>query len=96
MTTTMKYRSSIQIMADVLQQAKESGVEGTKPTALLSRANLSHSRFKDLIDKLTSVGLMNGITYDGKKTYVITEKGTLYLEEYRKFDEMAKSFGLEM
>ena len=49
-----------------------------------------------MIDKFTQSGLMNEIVYDGKNTWVLTEKGLLYLQEYKKFNDMALSFGLEL
>ena len=45
---------------------------------------------------MTSSGLMNEITYDGKNTFVVTPKGIQFLDEYKKFHEFAGSFGLEM
>ena len=89
-------RSSTQIICDVLVATKECGQEGIRTTTLLSRSNLSHSRLEKFVSNLTGAGLVNKIEYDGKNTFVITDKGRLFLEEYRKFDEIAKSFGLEM
>jgi predicted transcriptional regulator len=45
---------------------------------------------------LTSSGLLNEIKQDGKNTFVITPKGQLFLEKYKKFLSIAESFGLEM
>ena len=39
---------------------------------------------------------MNEIEWDGQNTFVITDKGRLYLEEYKRFSEIAGSFGLEL
>ena len=33
---------------------------------------------------------------NGKNTFVITEKGSLFLEEYQKFSDFAGTFGLEL
>ena len=38
----------------------------------------------------------NEIKQDGKNTFVITPKGQLFLEKYKKFLSIAESFGLEM
>ena len=89
-------RSSTQIICDVLVATKECGQEGIRTTTLLSKANLSHSRLEKFVSNLTGAGLVNKIEYDGKNTFVITEKGRLFLEEYTKFHEFAGSFGLEM
>ena len=90
------YRTSIQIMADLLVATDESGLQGIKTTSLLTKANLSHSRLEKFVKNLTGAGLVNKIEYDGKNTFVITEKGRLFLEEYNKFTRFAESFGFEM
>jgi len=45
---------------------------------------------------LTGAGLVNKIEYDGRNVFVITSKGKQYLEQYKKFADVAESFGLEM
>ncbi len=90
------YRTSMQIVADLLDAASQSGQEGIKTTHLLAKANLSHSRLAKFIENLTGSGLINKIEYDGKNTFVITPKGRQYLESYEKFSNLAGSFGLEL
>ncbi len=90
------YRNSVQIVVDLLKVTEESGQEGVKTTSLLTKANLSHPRFTRLVDKLTGSGLVNKIVYENKQTFVITPKGKQYLESYRKFQDFADSFGLEI
>ena len=90
------YRTSMQIMADLLTATEESGQQGIKTTSLLLKANLSHSRLERFVSNLTGAGLVNKIQYDGKHVFVITSKGTQYLEQYKKFADVAESFGLEM
>ncbi len=88
----MIYRSQQQIFAEVLEVC-ESNVAITD---LCRKANLPYGRLKKLSQNLISSGLLNTIEYDGKNTFVITEKGKLYLEEYRRFSDITESFGLEM
>ena len=83
-------------MADLLVATDESGLQGIKTTSLLTKANLSHSRLEKFVKNLTGAGLVNKIEYDGKNTFVITEKGRIFLEEYNKFTRFAEGFGLEM
>jgi len=90
------YRTSIQIISDLLSATNDSGQEGIKTTRLLTKANLSHSRLSKILDTLTGSGLVNKIEFDGKNTIVITEKGRQYLESYLKFSSIAESFGLEL
>ena len=92
----VSYRSSMQIMADLLVATEQSGQEGIKTTHLLTKANLSHSRLTKFIENLTGAGLINKIEFDGKNTFVITPKGKQYLESYEKFSNLAGSFGLEL
>ncbi len=92
----VNYRSSMQIVSDLLVATENSGLEGIKITHLLTKANLSHSRLAKFIENLTGSGLINKIEYDGKNTFVITPKGRQYLESYEQFSNFAGSFGLEL
>jgi len=90
------YRTSMKIVADLLTATDQSGREGIKPTHLLAKANLSHTRLSKFLENLTGAGLINKIEYDGKNTFVITPKGRQYLESYEKFSDFAGSFGLDL
>lgn len=90
------YRTSMQIIADLLTATQDSGMEGIKTTSLLTKANLSHLRLVKFLKNLTGAGLVNRIEYDGKHTFVITPKGRQYLESYRRFSSISESFGLEL
>ncbi len=86
----------MQILGDLLTATEYSGQEGIKTTALISKANLPHSRLSKFLSNLTGSGLINKIEFDGKHTFVITPKGRQYLESYQKFANFAKSFGLDL
>ena len=90
------YRSSMQIVADLLIATDQCGQEGIKTTTLLTKANLSHSRLSKFIENLTGAGLINKIEYDGKNVFVITPRGRQYLESYKQFADIAETFGLEI
>ena len=90
------YRTSMQIVADLLTVTQLSGQEGIKTTSLLTKANLSHSRLSKFLNNLTGAGLINKIEYDGKNTFVITSKGRQYLDSYANSSSIAESFGLEL
>ena len=66
------YRTSMQIIGDLLIATKDTGDEGIRTTRLLAKANLSHSRLTTFLENLTGSGLVNKIEYDGKNTFVIT------------------------
>ena len=92
----VSYRTSMQIVGDLLTATEQSGQQGIKTTALISKANLSHSRLSKFLENLSGSGLINKIEFDGKNTFVITPKGRQYLETYQKFSDVAQSFGLEL
>ena len=96
MVKIMTYRTTHQLLADVLTITSESDRNGVAVTTLCHKSNLSHGRLKSYLGSLTSSGLMNEIEYDGKNTFIITGKGKLYLEEYKRFSDIADSFGLEL
>ncbi len=86
----------MQILGDLLSATEQSGQAGIKTTALISKANLPHSRLSKFLSNLTGSGLINKIEFDGRNTFVITPKGRQYLESYVKFANVAQSFGLEL
>jgi len=86
----------MQILGDLLSATEQSGQAGIKTTALISKANLPHSRLSKFLSNLTGSGLINKIEFDGKHTFVITPKGRQYLESYQKFANFAESFGLNL
>ena len=90
------YRNSYQITEDILDTVSCSGMQGVAITPLIRKSNLSHKRLVGFMSKLTQSNLVNKIDSDGKTTFVITEKGRLYLEEYKKFSNIAENFGLEL
>ena len=90
------YRNSYQITEDILDTVSYSGNQGIPITPLIRKSNLSHKRMIGFMNKLTQSNLVNKIDYDGKTTFVITEKGRVYLEEYKKFSNIAENFGLEL
>ncbi len=92
----LKYRTNMQIMAQVLDKMQDAGSQGLIISRLTQKANLSHDRLTSLTSNLIGSGLITKIEYDGRNCYVITEKGMMFLSEYQKFYEFANSFGLEL
>lgn len=90
------YRNSFQITEDILGSISQQGTEGTTITPLIREANLSHKRTLGFINKLTESNLINRIEVRGKTVFVITQRGKVYLDEYKKFASIAENFGLEL
>ena len=82
----MKYRNSTQIMGDLLIEL-EYDHNGIGITKLCSKTNMTYSRTKKLLKNLSSAGIINEIVVEGKDTYIITERGRVLLDEYKKYNE---------
>lgn len=92
----MKYRNSVSITNTILECTQQVGRTGLKVTEIMTKANVPYPRLTGFLKKLTSNGLINKIEVRGKHTFIITEKGILYLAEYKKFQDLAESFGMEL
>ena len=83
-------------MTSVLDNMSNAGMDGLTVSEIILKSNISHSSLQKLVHNLSSSGLVNKIEYEKKQTFVITEKGRLLLQEYKKFSDLAGIFGLEM
>lgn len=92
----MPYRNGVKIVGDVLSITSDFGTQGVNITLLLRKANLSYNRLAKLAKELTSAGLLEERTEEGKRVYLITERGREYLKTYQQFESLATSFGLEL
>ncbi len=89
-----KYRSKGRIFADILRAVQEGG--NAKVTHILYKANLSHDRLTRYLAQLEESGLIER-KVDGERTaYVITPKGSTFLMEFRRMEEFADAFGLDI
>ena len=93
---TQVYRNAYQITEDILDNLMYSGQQGTQVTHLLRQSNLPYKRLQTFIGKLVQSSMITTIEMKGKKTFIITDKGKVYLEEYKKFSQIAENFGLEL
>ena len=89
-------RSKQQITEDILETVLSSGEQGITITPLLRQSNLPFSRATWFITKLTQNNLINKIDVKEKNVFIITERGRVYLEEYKKWDNISQSFGLDL
>lgn len=92
----MNYRNSSQIMFAMLDTVNSADRNGIGITNLISKANLNYQKVTTLLDKMIGSNLINKIEYDGRNTFVITERGRMYVQEYKKLSNLAESFGLEL
>ena len=88
-TGRRQYRSRIQIAADILEITKN----GSRKTRIMYQGNLSFDLLQKYLDMLVNFGLLE-VRSGSEKSYIATEKGQRFLEDYRelqKYSEMADS-----
>ena len=90
----LRYRSKGCIFADILRAIQEGGK--VKITHILYKANLSHDRLTKYLDQLKEAGLVETTLEEDKTAYAITPKGDKFLMEFRRMEEFADAFGLEI
>jgi predicted transcriptional regulator len=91
---SLRYRSKGRIFADILRAVKQDG--SAKPTHILYKANLSHDRLTKYLTLLEDSELLTKTVVDDKAEYSITTKGEQFLMEFRRMEQFADAFGLEI
>lgn len=80
-----RYRSRIQIAASILEIARN----GSRKTRIMYLGNLSFDLLQKYLDLLVRIGLIE--VQDGdERTYVATEKGRRFLEDYYELQKHAE------
>lgn len=87
-----KYRSQIRIYADILR-AIEREKGNAKPTHVLYGANLSHDRLVKYLAQLKEQGLIEEKGDSDRMTYSLTDKGIVFLNEFKRISQFAEAFG---
>ena len=90
---TAKRRGKLEIVNDMLRSIQNKGGK-IKPTHLLYKSNLSHSKMKEYLKELMGKGMVSEIEEKGKKMFIITEKGVDFLLEFERIKEFSDSFGI--
>jgi len=88
------YRTQIHSLGDVLEVIKDSGREGIIASVIGRKANLSHYPVLKKCDVLMSAGLIESTMKDQNKTFIITEKGLRFIQEYQEFQILVESLNL--
>lgn len=85
MVCFVKYRSKIEVVADVLSAA----LEGAKKTHIMYRGNLSFRLVNAYLSVATRAGL---ISFDDESGfYSATEKGKLFLDRFKRYKRLTRS-----
>ncbi len=89
-----KYRSKGRIFADILRAVAEDGP--SKITHILYRSNLSHDRLTKYLQQLEESELITREQDGERALFSITDKGRKFITEFRKMEEFAEAFGLDI
>jgi predicted transcriptional regulator len=76
------HRSRIEIVANILEIAKN----GAGKTRIMYLGNLSFDLLEKYLDMLSTCGLLQQQN-DPDRTYVVTEKGQRFLEDYYELEK---------
>ena len=74
-----KYRSRLQIIADVLSVVND----GARKTQIMYKANLSYQLLNRYLDETLKLGLIN---QNSSGVYEVTERGCVFLRLYNDFE----------
>jgi predicted transcriptional regulator len=85
------YRSELGMILDILEVAKDYGMQGTIITSIARRANLSHYAAIDKCQKLIDSGLMESKVDKKSNIFIVTERGLHFFGELQKVVETAQS-----
>jgi predicted transcriptional regulator len=80
----------IRDILDLLQKNRQ-----VKITHIIYKANLSNNSIKPYLDELLKNKMIEQITVDDKKFFIITQKGREFLQEFNKIRGFMESFGLQ-
>jgi len=80
-----RYRSRIQIVADILEIARS----GSRKTRIMYLGNLSFEVLQKYLDMLVNLGLIKFESEDDR-TYVATERGRQFLEDFHELEKYSE------
>lgn len=89
-----KRRNRLEVIHDILRIIRERDGK-IKPTHILYKCNLSHQMMDEYLNELIKKHFIIEKKTENSKTYLLTQKGQEYLEQYRLITNFVGSFGLE-
>ena len=81
------------ILLDMLMTIERKGGRA-KPTHILYGANLSHKRLKEYLEFLLERGFIEETEVKGRIYFAITEKGSAFIREFERIEELSSAFGI--
>ena len=90
----MAKRSRVDIVSDMLSAIQDKGGR-IKPTHLMYKANLSYEQLRSYLEELVDKELVEEIKSERNNSYfIITERGSKFVQKVREMNQFEKSFGL--
>ena len=81
----------------MMRAIQSEGEDGAGPTKILYAANLSHDRLTQYLEELVSKELIQEADEnESNKSYLLTEKGREFLNEYKKIERFSQAFGIDV
>lgn len=87
-------RNRLEIIYDILKVISERSGK-IKPTHVLYKSNLSYQMMEEYLEELKGKQFIQEGRSKTGKTYIITEKGLNYLNQYNMIKDFTNSFGLD-
>jgi predicted transcriptional regulator len=78
-------RSKLRIIADILRVVESEG-----------EANISRARLTKYLGELESKGFLERIADEREVKFRVTRKGQEFLREFRRIEQLAEAFGIEL
>lgn len=88
-----EYRSRLRIYVDILESVSSQGA--ARITIIMRDANLPYDRVTKYLEELVGRGLLEKRD-EGQPFYYLTEKGSKFIDEFRRFEALARAFGLKL
>ena len=66
-----------------------------KQTQIMYKSNLSYKMMSKYLNELIQKNFVTEVIKSKKKTFMITEKGKLFIEKYASVREFRESFGID-
>lgn len=81
----MKYRSSFEVIASILETVKGGGAG---QYSIITQAGITHLQFKKYLESLAEIGFIETMIEKGKISYRTNKKGLDFLDQYYVLLEM--------
>lgn len=91
----MRKRERIEIIHDILKAIMDKG-KNVRPTHILYKSNLSSQMLKEYLNELIEKGFIQE-QFDKKKnkTFILTDRGYKYLEDFSVIRNFMESYDLD-